>query len=55
VGKPRFDDFGRVMDVAARMLLLCGGDVVHEEVFYFCYGLSYEFMGRYIVELAEVA
>ena len=32
VGEPRLDDLDRVVDVAACMLLLGGGDVVHEEV-----------------------
>jgi hypothetical protein len=32
VGEPRLDDLDRVVDVAACMLPLGGGDVVHEEV-----------------------
>jgi len=54
VGKPGFDDLGRVVDVAARMFLLRGGDVVHEEVFYFRTRPSRELPRRYAHELAEV-
>ena len=55
VGKPGLGDLGRVVDVAACMFILCGGDVVHEEVFYFRDRLSRELPWRYAVELAEVS
>jgi len=54
VGKPRLDDLGRVVDVAASMFPLCGGDVVHQEILYFRHRLSRELPRRYAVELAEV-